>query len=393
MGGGGSKELTPEEAEAKAGKEQGQNVELTMIAQQISALFKFKILLLGAGESGKSTIVKQLKYIHKLGLDAKEKAQVAQGLHQNVVECMKALIVQAKEFKDPDLTPQEEEISALLDEWSELEPISPELGAKITTLFEGPAIQNAFARRDQFWLLDSFGYYMENLKRFCEPDFADKITEEDIVMARIRTTGIVRTNLKQKLVRENPFEPEYLDFEVVDVGGQRNERKKWLHCFDDVHAVLFIVNLAGWNQVLFEDNGKNRLEESLELFQKVTTNTIFADTPIFLFLNKKDLFETQIKAADMKTRFPEYEGGHDLHRAMQFISDKFHEKLPPKKKVFIEFVSARHKGDIRQAFSSVKKILYEDHREQLIAQAEDLTKKKAQIQAELDGTNKMCGCC
>lgn len=393
MGGGGSKELTAEEAEAKAGKEQGQNVELTMITQQIDALFKFKILLLGAGESGKSTIVKQLKYIHKLGLDTKEKAQVAQGLHQNVVECMKALVVQAREFKNPELTAEEEQISGLLDEWSELEPISPELGAKITTLYEGQAIQNAFARRDTFWLLDSFGYYMDNLKRFCEPDFAEKITEEDIVMARIRTTGIVRTNLKQKLVRENPYEPEYLDFEVVDVGGQRNERKKWLHCFDDVHAVLFIVNLAGWNQVLFEDNAKNRLEESLELFQKVTTNTIFAETPVFLFLNKKDLFETQIKAADMKTRFPDYEGGHDLHRAMQFISDKFHEKLPPKKKVFIEFVSARHKGDIRQAFSSVKKILYEDHREQLISQAEDLSKKRAQIKAQLDGTNKMCGCC
>jgi len=59
---------------------------------------------------------------------------------------------------------------------------------------------------------------------------------------------------------------------VVDVGGQRNERKKWMHCFDDVRAVLFIVNLAGYDQVLFEDNSKNRMVEELELFQKVTHN-------------------------------------------------------------------------------------------------------------------------
>eukprot|EP00457_Paulinella_chromatophora_P001260 gb/GEZN01001262.1/.p2 GENE.gb/GEZN01001262.1/~~gb/GEZN01001262.1/.p2 ORF type:complete len:437 (+),score=82.43 gb/GEZN01001262.1/:1174-2484(+) len=387
------KELSAEQKEARAGKEQGQNVEIALIEQQIAALFKFKILLLGAGESGKSTIVKQLKYIHKLGLDQKEKAQVAQGLHQNVVECMKALIVQAKEYKNPPLTEEDLATSAELDAWSDQEPISPELGEKITALFKGPAITATYERKNEYWLLDSFPYYMDNLKRFCEEDFAEQISEEDIVMARIRTTGIVQTSLKQKLVRESQHEPEFLDFEVVDVGGQRNERKKWLHCFDDVRAVLFIVNLAGWNQVLFEDNSKNRLEESLELFERVTSNKIFADTPIFLFLNKKDLFEKQIQATDMRSRFPEYDGGKDLHRAMQFISDKFNERLPPKKKVFIEFVSARLKADIRQAFNSVKKILYEDHREQLIKQAEELAHRQKQLEAERDGSMGMCSAC
>lgn len=383
--------MTEEEKAAQAGKAQGQSVELTMLTQQIEGLFKFKILLLGAGESGKSTIVKQLKYIHKLGVDAKEKAQVAQGLHQNVMECMKALIVQAREFKDPPLTAEDETTAAEIERWSDQEPIGPELGAKVGALFEGAAIQAAFARRNEFWLLDSFPYYMENLARFCEEDFAQKIKEEDIVMARIRTTGIVQTNLKQKLVRENPHEPEYLDFEVVDVGGQRNERKKWMHCFDSVRAVLFIVNLAGWNQVLFEDNNRNRLEESLQLFETVTKNPLFAETPIFLFLNKKDLFEKQIQAEDMKIQFPDYTGGKDLHKALQFVKDKFHERLPPKKKVYIEFVSARLKSDIRQAFNSVKKILYEDHREQLIKQAEELTHRKQKLQSARDGTGR--GCC
>jgi GTPase SAR1 family protein len=73
--------------------------------------------------------------------------------------------------------------------------------------------------------------------------------------------------------------------------------------FDDVRAILFIVNLAGYNQVLFEDNSKNRIEEELELFEKVAHNPIFAETPIFLFLNKKDLFESMIKETDLKVIF------------------------------------------------------------------------------------------
>ncbi|CAN0288437.1 unnamed protein product, partial [Ectocarpus sp. 13 AM-2016] len=47
-------------------------------------------------------------------------------------------------------------------------------------------------------------------------------------------------------------------FSVVDVGGQRSERRKWIHCFDDVKAIIFVVALSGYNQVLFEDTGVNR---------------------------------------------------------------------------------------------------------------------------------------
>lgn len=47
-------------------------------------------------------------------------------------------------------------------------------------------------------------------------------------------------------------------FSVVDVGGQRSERRKWIHCFDDVKAIIFVVALSGYNQVLFEDTRVNR---------------------------------------------------------------------------------------------------------------------------------------
>lgn len=384
------KELTDEQKAAKAKGDQSQNVEIQLLKQQIDQLFKFKILLLGAGESGKSTILKQLKYIHHFKWEEKDKEQVAQSLHQNVVECMRALITQAREFKEHNFTQEEEGIVEEIETWKDQDPLNPEIGVRISTLWKGEAIQHAYSRRNEFWLLDSFSYYMKHLERFCKPEFFTEITEEDVVMARTRTTGIVRTNLKQKLTRESKLEPDYLDFEVVDVGGQRNERKKWMHCFDDVKAVLFIVNLAGWNQVLFEDNAKNRLEESLELFQQVSNDKIFKDTPIFLFLNKKDIFETQILAQDLKTKYSDYEGGKELHAAMTYISEKFQDKLPSTKDVYIEFVSARLRADIRQAFNQVKKILYEDNRETLLKKAEKRTKELRELEAKAAGRGGGC---
>jgi len=377
----GDEVLTPEQKEAKA-KEKGTSadVDMQLMQQEIDSLFKFKILLLGAGESGKSTIVKQLKLLHKYKIEAKEKKQVAQGLHQNVLECMKALITQVPVFKEHEFSPEEAKIAEEVTAHNEQERITPELGQRILKLFQSPAIQHAYSRRNEFWLLDSFEYYIEHLERFCDDQFDP--TEEDVLMARIRTTGIVVTNLKQKLVRESQYEPEYLDFEVVDVGGQRNERKKWIHCFDDVKCVLFIVNLAGWDQVLFEDASKNRMEEALELFQKVTHDPVFEKTPIFLFLNKKDLFESMILKKDLKTRFPEYDGGHNLRPALEFVLQQFTARMPAGKPLTHEFVSARVRSDIRGAFNSVKKTLYEDHRDALIQKVIAIKKRQKDMSSK-----------
>ena len=40
---------------------------------------------------------------------------------------------------------------------------------------------------------------------------------------------------------------------LVDVGGQRSERKKWIHCFEDVTAILFFVALSAYDLGLRED--------------------------------------------------------------------------------------------------------------------------------------------
>ena len=48
---------------------------------------------------------------------------------------------------------------------------------------------------------------------------------------------------------------------MFDVGGQRNERKKWIHCFDDVTAVIFVAAISEYDQNLYEDHKTNRMHE------------------------------------------------------------------------------------------------------------------------------------
>jgi hypothetical protein len=82
---------------------------------------------------------------------------------------------------------------------------------------------------------------MGQLPRLFAPGYVP--TSDDIVNTRARTVGITETAFNLK-------EHELL---MVDVGGQKSERRKWIHCFQDVTTILFLVSLSGYDQCLVED--------------------------------------------------------------------------------------------------------------------------------------------
>jgi len=89
-------------------------------------------------------------------------------------------------------------------------------------------------------------------------------SEADVLRTRVRTTGIV----------ENEFEIQGNKFKMYDVGGQRNERKKWIHCFEKVTAVLFVGVLSEYDMVLYEDEKMNRMDETLSLFDEICNSLV-----------------------------------------------------------------------------------------------------------------------
>lgn len=360
-----------------------------LLMDRIQELYQFKILLLGAGESGKSTVVKQLRLIYNKKPSKQEMIATGDSLHQNVIDCMKAIIYACEKF-GYTFDQEDQKTADLIKDYDEGNRIALEFGKDITRLYNSESCQKAKARDDEFWLLDSCSYYMKNLERFTEIGFMP--SEEDCVMARIRTTGIVVSPLESKLPpnKANPDQPKNLLLQMVDVGGQRNERRKWIHCFDDVKAILYIVNLAGYNQVLFEDTTKNRMHESLELLGSVSNNVTFADTPIFLFLNKKDLFEKMILKKDLQHVFPQYSGGKNLETALDFIQQKFVSVMPESKRTLskgVHFVTGCVKKDIKDAFTEVREVLLQMNEKSI-----EETVKKIRKEREAVGQKKGFGC-
>mmetsp|Transcript_13742 Transcript_13742/g.14944 ORF Transcript_13742/g.14944 Transcript_13742/m.14944 type:complete len:389 (-) Transcript_13742:1361-2527(-) len=314
----------------------------------------FKILLLGAGESGKSTVVKQVKLAYNIQEPEHEIRKYVQALQRNVIEAMQTLLHASKELnvpiEDPILSEKANEIVQLDEQSRVTSPLAP----IVDQLWKDPGIQKVFARRDEFWNMDATPYYLNEVYRIADKDF--KPNDEDMIMARVRTTGIVVSEIVEKPLR----------FQIVDVGGQRSERRKWIHCFDDVKAIIYLASLSGYNQVLFEDSSENIMRESLKLFEEVVKNPLFKNTPIYVFLNKKDLFEELIKVHSLKKCFPDYDGPEkDMNAALQYIQKKFEQVLEthtPHKKTTIHVIAARVRRDIKLAFGEVKENLKKQYK-------------------------------
>lgn len=110
-------------------------------------------------------------------------------------------------------------------------------------------------------------------------------TVNDVLLCRKQTTGIIKERyvLDDDLVLEcaracalgaAPRRSYALPFaRMYDVGGQRNERKKWIHHFDDVNAVIFVAAISEYDQCCFEDHTQNRLMEALHVFDEICNST------------------------------------------------------------------------------------------------------------------------
>jgi len=55
---------------------------------------------------------------------------------------------------------------------------------------------------------------------------------------------------------------------MFDVGGQRSERKKWIHCFENVTSIIFCVALSEYDQVLLEETSQVKMPVSVSVHRK-----------------------------------------------------------------------------------------------------------------------------
>ncbi|XP_059640321.1 guanine nucleotide-binding protein alpha-1 subunit isoform X1 [Cornus florida] len=294
-----------------------------------------KLLLLGAGESGKSTIFKQIKLLFQTGFDEAELKSYISVIHANVYQTIKILYDGSEELAQNEadsskyvLSAENKEIGEKLSEIGgrfDYPHLTKELAREIETLWKDAAIQETYSRGNELQIPDCAHYFMENLQRLSDVNYVP--TKEDVLYARVRTTGVIEIQFSP--VGENKKSGEV--YRLFDVGGQRNERRKWIHLFEGVTAVIFCAAISEYDQTLFEDENKNRMMETRELFEWVLKQPCFEKTSFMLFLNKFDIFEKKVLNVPLNVCdwFKDYQPGstgrQEVEHAYEFVKKKFEE--------------------------------------------------------------------
>ncbi|XP_045384496.1 guanine nucleotide-binding protein G(s) subunit alpha isoforms short isoform X5 [Eulemur rufifrons] len=345
MGCLGNSKTEDQRNEEKAQREANKKIEKQLQKDKQVYRATHRLLLLGAGESGKSTIVKQMRILHVNGFNGEggeedaqaarsnsegDKAVKVQDIKNNLKEAIETIVAAMSNLVPPvELANPENQfrVDYILSVMNKPDfDFPPEFYEHAKVLWQDEGVRACYERSNEYQLIDCAQYFLDKIDIIKQDDYVP--TDQDLLRCRVLTSGIFETK----------FQVDKVNFHMFDVGGQRDERRKWIQCFNDVTAIIFVVASSSYNMVIREDNQTNRLQEALNLFKSIWNNRWLRTISVILFLNKQDLLAEKVLAGKSKIEdyFPEFaryttpedatpEPGEDprVTRAKYFIRDEF----------------------------------------------------------------------
>ncbi|KII64258.1 G protein alpha o subunit [Thelohanellus kitauei] len=286
-----------------------------------------------------------MKIIHGSGFTDSERVIFVSLIQKNVLDLVKCILNGMIRLNIQMEKPENQKMADNLLRLMNLEePIQSCLN-NIDCLKSDNGFLEAMRRGNEFQMNDTHIKFLYDLQRITSNDFVP--TDDDILSARLKTTGIF----------EFIFPYKKFTIRLIDVGGQRSQRKKWINCFEDVNAMIYVASLVDYCMGLEEDPSTNRLVESVKLFGGMCNSPYFTNIPIILFLNKKDIFEQKIKKCPIKSFFAEFEG-NDYDESLHFIKTMYLKSNKSyHRPIYIHVTNATDTSNIRFIFEAVGDII------------------------------------
>ncbi|KAJ3016922.1 guanine nucleotide-binding protein subunit alpha [Thoreauomyces humboldtii] len=342
-----------EESEGKVERNKSKVIDTGIQKEKVALKNEVKMLLLGTGESGKSTVLKQMKLMYDKGFSLEEREGFRMVIFSNTYQSMRCILEAMTTMEIGLADPANEEhratIMGLPSHQLDEQGLLTGVAKAIKALWGDDGVQAAYARSSEYQLNDSASYYFESIDRIASPDFMP--TDQDVLRSRVKTTGIA----------ESTFHIGELVYRLYDVGGQRSERRKWIHCFEKVTAVVFLVAISEYDQHLVEDKSVNRIQEALALFDSICNSRWFVKANMILFLNKIDLFKEKIQKVPLSNYFEDYKGGSDYKSASEYMAKRFRRlNQSPTKDVFVHFTCATDTSAMKFVLDAVNVMIFKE---------------------------------
>ena len=212
------------------------------------------------------------------------------------------------------------EIRDRVAKMSDKQPFLKEHYDDFEKLWADPYIQGTLEFRNRpgsyFQIMGNAQYLFEHMNEYWMEDYVP--TFDDLLHFHRWTVGI--NKIKFALPSKEGANEEI--YEVFDFGGFRNERRKWWHFFENTAAIIFVVSLSGYNELLWEDGATNRMQGTIDVFGTVVSLRLLRESPILLFFNN-DRFEEKVGRNLVKEHFDDFEGNETKEEIIEFFKQKF----------------------------------------------------------------------
>ncbi|KAL7747382.1 guanine nucleotide-binding protein subunit alpha [Sorochytrium milnesiophthora] len=310
-----------------------------------------KILLLGTSESGKSTVLKQMKLIHTGKLDSGTTSMWKDVIRDNMLTGVRKIIGFINAQGLPLAQPQvQANLEALLGgDLTSADHLSA-VAAALEAWRDEPSVSVAIHRGNEFDLLEAASCFISEAEEVLSPSYVPNT--QDIIWARQPTLAVCETrlNMDGQLYR------------VFDVAGARSERHKWPQFFDDVTCIIFVAALSSYDQMLPPPDTISRLEEALKVFEQVCSQPLIIRTAIILFLNKMDLLEQKLDRSPVAKYFPDYTGGASMDAVTKYFARTFTKRFTNNvcnkdRKFYMYFTCAADSQQIKAVLATVNSII------------------------------------
>ena len=270
----------------------------------------FSIVIVGTGGTGKSTIVKQFRLLHGAGFSVGERRAWAQRIRSNMLaDAHYALRKASVSPNQPGgLTVELRLIDALFS------AMTGPVALQLQSLRQALNVPGFLPWLDMIspCLTPMASYFWKQTDRILDLDYMP--SDQDVIYCPSSTLGVASYD----------FSARDSDFHLVDCGGQRSQRKKWLHFFSAATAVLFVASVDDFWHTLSEDETANSLREAIDVFAETINSPSLRNRSVLLFLNKSDLLPASLEDHDFGRYFPEYEGdARDPKAVSSFIKQRF----------------------------------------------------------------------
>uniref|UniRef100_A0A0K0FKC2 Guanine nucleotide-binding protein G(k) subunit alpha (inferred by orthology to a human protein) n=1 Tax=Strongyloides venezuelensis TaxID=75913 RepID=A0A0K0FKC2_STRVS len=257
-----------------------------------------RILLLGAPESGKTTLIEQIRLLYKQDFKDTEFLHRKAFIYNNILDSMKQILsyMKKKNFCLEN-TDNETKAQFVLDGFENLYgPFNEKESDAIKSLWNDKNLQEVYKRRAQFNLNDSAGYFFEELDRINQQNFIP--IPEDLIRAYVPTLGV------DNLI----FTVKNRSYQIIEYGGTKLDVKLLEDLYDGINCVFFVVAISEYDQFLPNDKENTKLQNSLKILDKCCNYCRDLNVPLYVFLNETDVFIEKLDVSPLSVYFDDYTG-------------------------------------------------------------------------------------